>query len=86
MISRRIKITNLTGLYVISTGKFCDVAVRFKSSIKFKHDETTSNAKSILSVLGSGIKMGDEIELICEGEDEEEAMKEMVQVIESKLD
>lgn len=85
MVSRHIKITNLTGLYMFSTGMFCDAAVRFKSRIIFKHGETTTNAKSILSVLGSGIKMGDEIELICEGEDEEEAMKQLVKVIEGQL-
>ena len=38
-----------------------------------------------MSVLGACIKSGDEIELICEGEDEEIALKEMVALIESGL-
>ena len=45
----------------------------------------TSNAKSVLSVLGACVKSGDEIELICEGEDEEEALKKMVEAIEAGL-
>ena len=47
----------------------------------FEYDDTTANAKSVLSVLGACIKKGDEITLICDGEDEEEAMAAMVKAI-----
>jgi len=36
-------------------------------------------------VLGACIKSGDEIELMCEGEDEEEALKAIVEAIEDGL-
>lgn len=42
-------------------------------------------AKSVLSILGAGIKSGDEILLICEGEEEEKALKAMIEAIESGL-
>ena len=51
----------------------------------FEYDNTAANAKSVLSVLGACIKKGDEIELVCEGEDEEAALKAMVEAIESGL-
>lgn len=86
MVSRYIRIANPTGLHLRPAGVFCDAAVRFKSSITFKHGNTTSNAKSILSVLGACIKSGDTIDLICEGEDEDEAMEYMVDIIENKLE
>ncbi len=35
--------------------------------------------------LGACVKCGDEIELTCEGEDEEEALKSLVSAIESGL-
>lgn len=35
--------------------------------------------------LGAGIKSGDEILLICEGEEEEKALKAMIEAIESGL-
>jgi phosphocarrier protein len=44
-----------------------------------------ANAKSVLSVLGACIKSGDEIELICDGEDEDAALAAMVAAIESGL-
>ena len=44
--------------------------MQFKSHVTFRYRENTANAKSVLSVLGACIKSGDEIELVCEGEDE----------------
>ena len=45
----------------------------------------TANAKSVLSVLGSCIKSGDEIEVICEGTDEQDALGTMIQLVEGGL-
>ena len=45
----------------------------------------TANAKSVLSVLGACIKSGDEIMIVCEGNDEDEALKELVQLVEDGL-
>ena len=44
-------------------------------------EDVAANAKSVLSVLGACVKSGDEIELICDGEDEKEAMDAMVSAI-----
>lgn len=41
--------------------------------------------ESVLSVLGACVKCGDEIELECEGEDEELALETLVKAIESGL-
>ena len=53
--------------------------------ITFRYRENTANAKSVLSVLGACIKSGDEIELVCEGEDEQEALAALVHAIENGL-
>ncbi len=60
--------------------------MKFKSKVNFRYDEqNTANAKSVLSVLGACIKSGDEIELICDGEDEAEALEYLIQYIEDGL-
>ena len=61
------------------------MASRYQCKVTFEYDNISANAKSVLSVLGACIKKGDEIELICEGEDEEEAMRAMVEAIEGGL-
>lgn len=85
MVSKKVTIKNPTGLHLRPAGELCKTAMLFKAKITFSFEGGTSNAKSVLSVLGACVKSGDEIELICEGEDEEEALKKMVEAIEAGL-
>jgi phosphocarrier protein len=48
-------------------------------------EDSEANVKSILSVLGACIRCGDEIEMICDGVDEVEAMAELRKLIEEDL-
>lgn len=85
MVSQKVKISNPTGLHLRPAGVFCNVASRYKCKVLFDYGETTANAKSVLSVLGACIKSGDEIILVCDGEDEEEALAAMIEAVESGL-
>ena len=85
MVTQKTTIRNTTGLHLRPAGLFCKTAVQFKSRITFQHKDTTANAKSVLSVLGACVKCGDEIEFVCEGEDEEQALAEMIRIIEDGL-
>ena len=86
MLRQKIKIHNPTGLHLRPAGIFCNTASNYKCKVMFEYDNMlNANAKSVLSVLGACIKSGDEIVLICDGEDEEEAMKAMVEDVESGL-
>ena len=85
MVSQKVVIKNPTGLHLRPAGILCKDAMQFKSPITFRYRDNIANAKSVLSVLGACIKSGDEIELICEGEDEEEALNAIVEAIEDGL-
>ena len=85
MVSQKVTIKNQTGLHLRPAGNLCKEAMKFRSMITFTFRENTANAKSVLSVLGACVKSGDEIELICEGEDEEEALESLVAAVESGL-
>lgn len=85
MVTQKVVIKNTTGLHLRPAGFFCKQAMEFKSKITFQHKDTIGNAKSLLSVLGACIKRGDEIEIICDGEDEEAALKAMIKIIDDGL-
>lgn len=85
MLSQKIKITNPTGLHLRPAGNLCREAMKYKCKVTFEYDGNSANAKSVLSVLGACIKFGDEITLICDGEDEEEALNAIVGFIERGL-
>ncbi len=85
MVSQKVIIKNPTGLHLRPAGILCKEAMQFKSLITFSYRENTANAKSVLSVLGACVKCGDEIEFVCEGVDEAEALEKLVQVVENGL-
>ena len=85
MVSQKVVIKNPIGLHLRPAGILCKVAMQFRSQVTFKYRENVANAKSVLSVLGACIKAGDEIELICDGEDEAEALQAVITAIENGL-
>lgn len=89
MVSQKIKIKNPTGLHLRPAGLFCKTAMHYESKItiekKSDYEDITANAKSVLSILGACIKSGDEITVICEGNDEQSALEGMIGIIEDGL-
>ena len=85
MVSQRVVIKNPTGLHLRPAGILCKEAMKYKSLITFSFRESTANAKSVLSVLGACVKCGDEIELVCEGDDESEALQALINAVDSGL-
>lgn len=89
MVSKKVTVGNVSGLHLRPTGLLCNEAMKYKSSVKFistgRSGPVTANAKSVLSVLGACVKCGDEVEFICEGPDEEEALDAVIRLVESGL-
>ena len=85
MLSRKITIKNPSGLHLRPAGVLSQTAMKFKSDIIIEYGEKKIVAKSVLNVMAAGIKSGTEVTLVVDGEDEEEAMKTLVEAIESGL-
>lgn len=85
MVSQKVVVKNPTGLHLRPAGVLCKTAMKYKSVTTFTFRENTANAKSVLSVLAACVKCDDEIEFFCEGEDEEEALKGLVEAVETGL-
>ena len=85
MLSRKITIKNPSGLHIRPAGVLSQTAMKFKSDIIIEYGEKRIVAKSVLNVMAAGIKAGTEVNLIVDGEDEEEAMNTLVEAIESGL-
>ena len=63
MVSQKITVKNMTGFHLRPAGILCKIAMNYKSKVQFQFNSVTANAKSVLSVLGAGVKNGDEIEV-----------------------
>ncbi len=88
MVQQKVTIKNPTGLHLRPAGNLCKAAMRYQCGVSFMYGPNlanTANAKSVLSVLGACIKSGDEINLICDGEDEQAALAALVEEIQAGL-
>ena len=84
MVEQKVKITNPTGLHLRPAGIFCQEAMKFSSKVTFRYNlNSEANAKSVLSVLGACVKSGDEIVIVCDGEDEQVALDTLVALVEN---
>ena len=85
MVSNNVTVQNSVGLHARPATFFIQRANEFKSSIWVEKDERRVNAKSLLGVLSLGIVKGVTITIIADGSDEEEAVKTLVELIESNF-
>lgn len=85
MLSKKLTVINPSGLHLRPAGVLSQTAMKFKCDVIIECGEKKIVAKSVLNVMAAGIKTGTEINLICDGEDEEAAMETLTQAIESGL-
>ena len=85
MLTRKITVTNPSGLHMRPAGVLVITAQPFRSRVMFGIRGNDYNAKSMLNVLSACVKCGDEIELIIYGEDELACMDAVAAAIENGL-
>ena len=86
MISRDVTVVNVVGLHARPATFFIQKANSYKSSIWVGKDDRRVNAKSLLGVLSMGIVKGTVVTLIADGEDENEALDGLVELVSTGLD
>ncbi len=83
MISRDVTIKNSVGLHARPATFFIQKANSFRSSIWVEREDRRVNAKSLLGVLSLGIVKGMTITLIADGNDENEALDGLAELIDT---
>jgi len=86
MLTKKVVINNKYGLQSKTAAVFIHKASNYKSSIWVEKGERKANAKSLLGLLSLGIKEGDTIVLMAEGEDAEEAANELEKYLVSEIE
>jgi len=76
-----LTITHEVGLHARPASMFVQTSAKFTSDIEVTHGETTANAKSILAVLTLGAHKDSEIVIKAEGEDADEALKALEELV-----
>jgi phosphocarrier protein len=85
MVSKKFVVQNEQGLHMRPAGVLAKAVTKFESDVTIVYNDKKINAKSLLNIIGACIKYGSEIELVCEGPDEEAALAHATELIESGL-
>ncbi len=83
MYVKDVLVQNQVGLHARPATFFIQKANEFKSSVWVEKEERRANAKSLLGVLSLGIVGGTNIRVIADGVDEQEAVDNLVALVES---
>lgn len=86
MPSITLTIINQLGLHARAAAKLTQTAEQFSSTISVSKDDIQINAKSIMQVMMLAAGKGSEITLHAEGEDAEEALAALEQLINNYFD
>ena len=85
MVSKKFTVQNEQGLHMRPAGVLAKAVTKFESDGTIVYNDKKSDAKSLLNIIGACIKYGAEIEVVCEGPDEEAALAHAAELIESGL-
>jgi phosphocarrier protein len=85
MVSKNITIKNEQGMHMRPASLLAPMAAKYDSSVKIVFNGNEYDCKSVMFLMAACIKCGSEIELVCDGADEQNALDEIAAFIESGM-
>lgn len=85
MIETRITIINKLGLHARAAAKLVSTSSAFGCDVRASCNGRTVDAKSIMAVMMLAAGRGTELQLRCDGEDEEQALQALVDLINGRF-
>ena len=86
MVKDSFVIENETGLHARPATEIAKIAMKYKCNVNLVVNGKTINAKYPLMIMSAGIKSKTELEILCDGEDEEQAIEELKTFLQSNLE
>lgn len=86
MIERTVKIINKAGLHTRPAATIVKMAAKYKCDFYISRDGMNINGKSIIGVMTLAAEEGSELVLSFNGEDEDQASKEIIDYFERGFD
>ncbi len=77
MKKERVIIENETGIHARPATEISKIAMKYPCDVFLLVNEKKINAKSPLMIMAAGIKTKTEVEILCDGEDEDKAIEEL---------
>lgn len=85
MAETKVKILNKLGLHARPAAEFVKLASKYKSDVYVSKNDRIVNGKSIMGIMTLAAEMGSELFIRTIGEDEDEAITALVELIRNKF-
>jgi phosphocarrier protein len=82
MVEREVTVRNRAGLHTRPASMLVRTASQFESEIFLRRDNYEINGKSVIGVMTLAAEQGATLDLIVEGEDEDEAAEAIAELFE----
>lgn len=83
MVSQKLKVVNKMGFHMRPASALVNEMSKYQSKVTIIFNGGEINAKSIMNVMAACMKFGSQIEIVCDGEDEADALKSACDMIQS---
>ncbi|GAA3886918.1 HPr family phosphocarrier protein [Sphingomonas limnosediminicola] len=84
-VSREVVISNQRGLHARASAKFVNVASQLPAQVEVEKDGHRVCGTSIMGLMMLGAALGDSIIIHAEGDNSEEALAQLVQLVEERF-
>lgn len=85
MIRDQITIQNKLGLHTRAAAKLVDTAKKYSSRIELSYRDRVVDCKSIMGVITLGAQKDNQLEVLVNGEDENDALAAIKQLVNNKF-
>ena len=82
---RQVEITNGLGLHVRPAMKFVELASRYQSDVRVRHNNNEFNGKSLLELTMMAAECGTRLELEARGPDAAQAIEALAELVSARF-
>ncbi len=84
MLSQTVTVVNAQGLHMRPAGLLATEMKKFKGcNVTLKANGKDIKATAIMQIMSAGIKSGTSVEIVCDGENEQEALNKAVEMFQN---
>jgi phosphocarrier protein HPr len=85
MKTQSVTIVNKLGMHARASAKFVTLASQFKSDVVLGRNGQNANGKSIMGIMMLAAGKGAQVDLVVNGDDEEQALVALVDLINNRF-
>ena len=86
LLARDIEIRNRLGIHARPASLFVKIASRYDAEVMVQKGDSKVSGKSIMGLMTLAVPCGTRLRVTAEGDDAEEVLNELIELIENKFD